>query len=83
MSSCRNPNCPGAHGEGGTKADPDHIVIHSHPRRGRPYTVRDQLRDLDRNGKLCDKLNAFVHALMHLHDGEMRDARICFERAAS
>ena len=33
MSSCRKPECPGAHGEGGTRQDPDHVVVHSHPRR--------------------------------------------------
>lgn len=42
-SRCRNPSCPGAHGEGGTKTDPDHVVIHSHARR----TGRDLSRAPD------------------------------------
>jgi hypothetical protein len=32
-SSCRKSDCAGAHGEGGTRQDPDHIVVHSHARR--------------------------------------------------
>lgn len=31
--SCSRTACQGAHGEGGTATDPDHIVIHSHGRR--------------------------------------------------
>lgn len=33
VSACSRTSCAGAHGEGGTAADPDHIVLHSHERR--------------------------------------------------
>jgi len=34
MTTCRRTVCSGAHGEGGTATDPDHIVIHSHALSG-------------------------------------------------
>lgn len=54
MSSCRNLSCPGAHGEGGTKTDPDHVVIHSHGRRrSRSSFWLREARESHRRAFLC------------------------------
>jgi len=54
LSSCRNPACSGAHGEGGTRTDPDHVVIHSHARRrSRSSFWLREARDSHRRALLC------------------------------
>lgn len=74
MSSCRNLSCPGAHGEGGTKTDPDHVVIHSHARRSGRVQVRPLYGVENSRGELVKVFNTFDEAIAYATMGKSYDA---------